>query len=209
MTDGTSTIAGNYPGGIRIKCVLNEGAPTVNARTYSPAGLYSSSLTWASEIYENDIVALANDSDCTYTATGGIPVVEAPVNAETLVIGQIVSTPKTQRTPSTSAAGDSLAKRLAGKYHRTAIIELWAGITKVVDAEVMCNGTNACVPGVGTTLNFNMAASAANHGLCFDSAAANGVGVIPFHYVAAGTDGDTYTILCGITGPLYSVTGTA
>jgi len=207
MTAATSTIAGNYPGGIRITCILEEGNPTVGSQHYSQVGFYNTALTYASELYEGDVVALANDSDCTFTATGGIPVVEKASNGETLVIGQIVSAPKMKKFPAASSDADSLAKRLAGKYYRTAIVELWGGITKVTTATVMCNGTNACVPGVGTTLNFNITSSYAAHGLCFDSASANGTGVIPFHYVPAGSDGDTYTILCGITGPFYAATG--
>lgn len=206
MTDSTSTIAGNYPGGIRITCILEEGNPTVSTSSYDPTGQYRTNLTFASELAEGDIVAIANDTDCTYAATGGIPVVETPVDGETLVVGQIVSTPKLQRFPANSAAANSLVKRLAGKYYRTAVVELWC-CNKVIEATVMCNGSNACVPGVGATLHYNIKSGSAGHSLCFDSESSGGVGVIPFHYVAAGSDGDTATILCGITGLLDAATG--
>jgi hypothetical protein len=40
-----------------------------------------------------------------------------------------------------------------------------------------------------------------------DSAASGGTGLIPFHYVAAGTDGDTSSCLVGVTGLITAVTG--
>lgn len=207
MTDNTSTIAGNYPGGIRITCILNEGNPTITTRSFDQRGLYSTQCTYASELQEGDVVALANNSDCTYVATGGVPVMERGADSESLIIGQIVSTPKTLKTPAASTDANSLALRLAGKYYRTAIVELWGGITKVTDATVMCNGTNATVPGVGATIAFNITSGYANHSLCFDQVSSGGQGAIPLTYVAAGSDGDTYTCLVGITDLMDSVTG--
>lgn len=206
MTDNTSTIAGNYPGGIRITCILEEGNPTVSTSSYDPTGQYRTNLTYASELAEGDVVALANDTGCTFAATGGIPVVEKAGNGETLVIGQIVSTPKMIRMPATSAAANSLANRLAGKYYRTAVVEIWC-CNKVAVATIMQNGSNACVPGVGTTLKYNITSGYSGHTLCFDSDSSGGVGVIPFHYVAAGSDGDTATALVGITGLMFAATG--
>ena len=109
--------------------------------------------------------------------------------------------------PAASADADTLTERFAGKYYRVAIVEFYGGITKLKDAEIMCNGSNACVQGVGTTLKYNITSGSADHDLCFDSEASGGTGVIPFHYVAAGTDGDTYTALVGITGLLTAATG--
>lgn len=207
MTDNTSSIAGNYAGGIVITCILDEGAPTVSSTSYDQLGQSAKGLTWASELAENDIVAISNDTANTYAATGGLPVVEKPVNTETLVIGQIVGTPRLMAFPAASADADTLAERLAGKYYRVANVMIFGGITAVREATIMCDGSNACVPGVGTTLKYNITSGATNHELSFDSAASGGVGVIPFHYVPAGSDGDTYTCLVGITGLLLAVTG--
>lgn len=205
MTDTRSTIAGNYPGGIRLTCILNEGAPTV-VTSYDQQGRTQKTLTFAAGLAENDIVAIANDSDCTFVACGGVPCVETPANGETLVVGQIVSTPEINRFPANDAAANDLSERLAGGYYRTAIVEFWPFI-KVIKADIMVDGSNACVPGVGATLKYNITSGSANHKLSFDSAANSGVGVVPLHYVAAGSDGDTATALVGITGLMLAVTG--
>lgn len=206
MTDYKEKYAGNYPGGLRVTAILNEGAITVGARAYDQLGLLGKSYTFAGELYEGDIVAIANDADVTFAATGGLPVVEVPANTETLVIGQIVSTPKFVRQPATSGVADTLAKRLADKYYRVAVVEFW-GVTKIKDAIVTADGANALVPGVGATLKYNIVRGTAAHDLAFYAAASGGVGVIPFHYVPAGSDADTYTALVGITGMMYAVTG--
>lgn len=206
MTDNTSKYAGRYPGGLRITAILNEGAPTVSARVYDARGLFATGVTYAAELYEKDVVAICNDTDVTYAAAGGIPVVEKAVNSEALVCGQIVQMLRTIRQPAASADADTLAERLAGKYYRIAVVEFW-GMTKITKATVMCNGSNATVPGVGDTLKFNITSGYAGHDLVFDSAASGGTGVIPFHYVPAGTDGDLYSCLVGITGLMTAVTG--
>ncbi len=210
MTDNTDTVSGNYPGGIRLTCILDEGAPTVSASAMNAAGTYENTWSWATPLEEGDVVAISNDVANTWAATGGIPLVEKPVNAETFVIGQVISAPRLMKSPTTTDADtNTLAERLAGKYYRTAVVEIWGGITKVMKAVVMHDGTNATTPGDGTTLKFNITSgySATSQGLQFDSAASGGVGVIPFHYVAAGTDGDLSNCLVGITGPMIAATG--
>ena len=206
--DNTSKIAGDYPGGLRLTCILDEGAPTI-VTSFDQMGLEATSYTFATPLEEGDVVALSNDSANTYVACGGIPVVEKPANGETLVFGRIVSTPQLQAMPAADADADTLAERLSGEYYRIADVEIWAGITKITKATVMANGTNATVPGVGATLKFNITSgySATDQGLQFDSAASAGVGVIPFHAVPAGTDGDLYSCLVGITGPMIAITG--
>ncbi len=207
MTDNTSSISGDYPGGIPLTCILNEGAPTVTSRTYGRDGTYDMGLTWASELKKGDFVAITNDTTNTYAAAGGIPVVETPVDGETLVIGYIDEEPTLRKMPATTAAGDSLAKRLAGGYYRYATVVILGGITAVRKATIMCDGTNATSPGVGTTIKYNITSGTSNSSLYFDSAASGGVGVIPFHAVPAGTDGDLYSCLVGITGLMIAVTG--
>jgi len=209
MADNTSTFTGTYGGGLPLTVILNEGAITVGT-SYDGIGTKATSYTFASELAEGDYVAISNDSGNTFTATGGIPLVETAVNGEGLVIGKIVSTPVFEQKPANSAAADTLAERLAGKYYRVAVVEFMAGITSVQKATVMCDGTNATVPGVGSTLKFNITSgysTSIENGLQFDSAASGGTGVIPFHYVPSGTNGDTYSCLVGITGLLTSVTG--
>jgi hypothetical protein len=210
MTDNTSAIAGSYAGsGPVIECILDEGAPTYAATSIGQNGMLLKTATFASQIEEGMVVALSNDTANTYAATEGMPVVEKAANGESLVIGQIVSTPELKRFPSsTDADDDTLAERLAGKYYRTALVELHVP-GRVVKAEIMQDGSNALVPGVATTLNFNItsAYTSGNRGYYFDSAGANGVGCIPMHYVAAGSNGDTASALVLLTGLLYAATG--
>jgi hypothetical protein len=46
MADNTSDIAGNYAGGIRITCILDEGAPTI-VDSFDQMGLEAKSYTFA------------------------------------------------------------------------------------------------------------------------------------------------------------------
>lgn len=206
MTDNTSAIAGNYAGGVRVTCILDEGAPTI-VDSFDQVGLEATAYTFATPLKEGDIVALSNDVGCTYALTKGNPVVERPVDGETLVLGRIVSVPQLQAMPANDAAANTLAERLAGEYFRMAIVEVWGGITKVLSANVMQNGANAVVVGQSTILHFNITRTTALHELCFDCEANGGVGVVAMHYCAAGTDADTLTCLVGINGLLDAATG--
>lgn len=209
MTDNTSKIAGNYPDyAFDQTCILDEGAPTVSS-AYDAFGQKQTVVTWAAELHAGDWVAISNDTGNTYVATGGLPVVQKAVTTETLVIGQIVDIPTDGKAkmPANTAAGDSWAKQLAGGYYRKARVKLYGGIVALKKATVMCDGTNATVPGVGSTLKFNITSGYSGHKLVFDSAASDGVGVIPFHYVPAGTNGDLYSCLVGVTAMMYAITG--
>lgn len=205
MTDNTSDYAGNYPGGIRITCILDEGAPTVGT-SYDQMGQNQKTLTWAAELAEGDVVAISNDTACTFDACGGIPCVEKAVDGETLIIGQIVSTPRLLQFPAASADANDLSERLAGKYYRVAVVEVWA-FNKIIEGTFMCDGTNAQVPGVATKLKFNITSGYTNHGLVFDGSGSGGVNAVPLHYIPAGTDGDLYTSLYGINGLMIAYTG--
>lgn len=205
MTDNTSDYAGNYPGGIRITCILDEGAPTVST-SYDQLGRSQPSLTWAAELAEGDVVAISNNTACTFDACGGIPCVEKAVTGKTLVVGQIVSPPRLLQFPAASADANDLSERLAGKYYRVAVVEFWA-FNKIIEGTCMCNGTNAQVQGVAGTIQFNITSGYTNHGLVFDSSASGGVNAVPLHYVPKGSDGDLYTSLYGINGLMIALTG--
>lgn len=209
MTDNQSNIAGSYRGtGPVIECILDEGAPTVTNVTHMETGETLRTLVFASPLEEGMVVALSNDTANTYTATEGMPVVERAANGETLVIGQIVSTPKLKAFPANSAAADTLAERLAGKYYRTALVEIHVP-GRIVAAQIMCDGSHALVPGVMSTLKFNItsAYTSGARGYYFDAVESGGVGGIPLHYVAAGTDGDLETALILLNNPIIAATG--
>lgn len=210
MTDERSAIAGKYPQQfpLEIACILDEGTITVASTAYDRANTKDASYVFQYELEEGDYVALSNESDNTYVAAGGIPVVERALTTEKLVVGKLVSAPKPLRElPATSGVADTWTKRIAAKYYRIAKLQLLAGITEVTKATVMCDGSTACEIGVGDTLKLNIADAYTNHCLSFDSVANGGTGVIPFHYVSAGSNGDEYTILCGINDLLTAITG--
>lgn len=212
MTDYRSNIAGDYPDSApEITVWLNEGAVTVVPEGFG-AGMRSQAFcTFATPLREGDWVAIANDADCLYSALGPSPVVERALNTDSLVFIQLTGTPEPCTVPGTTANADTLAKRITGGFLRRCRAKIYGGVTGVKKATVMTNGTNATIPGVATTLNFNLtgayAVTTVKNKLCFDSAAANGVGVIPFHYVPAGVDGDLYNCEVGLIAPMYSVTG--
>jgi len=207
MTDNTSEIAGNYGQGQTITCILDEGAitPGTGIDAY---GREQATYAFAAGLAERDWVALSNDEDNTYAATGGLILVEKPVNNETLVIGRIVGTPTAlKKAPATAAAANTLAERLAGGFYRKARVEIVAfPVGSIKKFTVYSDGTNATVPGVGSTLKLSIAGTYANHAGYLDSVKENGVGIIPLHSVPAGANGDTCSILAVVTGMLLAVT---
>lgn len=205
MADNTSSVAGMYGLGKTYTAILDEGAITITTDV-DAYGREQTVYPGASPVPEGFPVALVNSSENTFTATGGNILVESPVNAEGLVIGRIVGTPTgRQKSPATAAAADSLTKRLSGKYFKQARLELLVPHECIKKAKVVCDGTNATIPGVGTTLKVDTSASLADRGLVFVQCASGGTGVIPLHYVPAGTAGDTYTIGVIITGLMTSL----
>jgi len=187
---------------------LKEGNITYTASgsVFSAKGDTAANYAFASVLKEGDIVALSDDTANTYAATGGLPVVGRGVTTETFMLGRIVTSPDWIEDNPT-ATQDTWADMLTNKYYRVADVEIWAGITKIMDAVVQLDGTNGVAIGVATTLNINLADCYANQDLRFITAAGNGTGVIPFHYIADAEAGDLATILVGIIGPMYSVTG--
>ena len=190
-----STYAGQYGGVIQLTCILDEGAPTVTARTYGTGGTYETGHTWASELRKDDVVTLSAETSNTYEACRGLPVVETVTNGDDKVIGQIVTEPRLVVTPPNTTDSDSLTKRLAGQYYRVATVEIWGGITSVRSARVLCTGTSAITPGSIDELDVDVSESTADHDLVLNDTA--GAGFMPFHYVADDT-GVSYTCLIGM-----------
>lgn len=201
MTDNTSTYAQDYTyPEKRFSCYLDEGAITV-ATAYDVQGKEQKVCTFASELKEGDWVAISNDTGNTFAATGGSLLVEKPTSGEQLVIGRIVATPRPAKIPSASADADTLAERLTGGYLRTAIVEVTA-FNAIIEGTFTCDGSNAQVPGVATKLAMSLAASFTAHGLVTDGTGSGGANAVPLHYAPAGTDGDLYSCMYGITGML-------
>lgn len=213
MTDSTDDVAGHYKHhGPIITCILDEGAPTVTASgsVFDELGTTAKSLTWASQLARGNMVAISNDVACTWAATDGLPVMEEAQTTESFTLGQIVSEPKLVSFPADTAAANLLTERLAGGYFRTALVEIYAGVTKVLKAEVTLDGTNGWEVGQTAALHHNITSDYADDDtieIKLISAADTGTGIIAFHYGADATAGDQLNCLVGINGVLYSVTG--
>jgi hypothetical protein len=206
MTDNTSNVGGNRAPGPRETAILEEGDVTIST-DIDGTGRERTVYPRTSPLSQGDPVAIVNSSDNTYEATGGKILVEKPVNAEGLVIGCIFDTPTALHSkPTTAAQADSLAERLSGNYHRRAAVEIWIPGT-IKKITIAADGTHAIVPGVGTTIELDLAKSYAAHKPIYTAAASGGTGIIPLHYVPAGSSGDLYNILAIFTGLQTAVTG--
>ncbi|MFA5380237.1 MAG: hypothetical protein WC455_31030 [Dehalococcoidia bacterium] len=111
--------------GVVVPCILEEGNITVySGKTLSDGAVRraESHYAFASEIEKNDIVYVASDAAYTYDACQGMPVVAKPVTTEG-VRGIVLDDPrKLVARPSSSTAANSVAKRIAGKFYRVALV---------------------------------------------------------------------------------------
>lgn len=194
-----STYATEYGGVLQIPCIIDEGAPTVTARTYGPGGTFEVGHTWATELRKNDVISLSGETSNTYETCKGMPVVETVTNADDKVFGMIISEPRLVVTPPSTAATNTLQERLDGQYYRVATVEIWGGITAIRTAHLLTADAVAIVPGVETTLDVDVSQSNTDHDLVLNDVASGGVGFMPLHYVAKTTAGTSYTILVGMT----------
>lgn len=213
MTDSTDNIGGHYKHhGPIITCILDEGAITYAAAgsTFDEMGTTSKTYTPATPVERGNMVAISNDVACTWAATDGLPVMEKPVTTESFTVGRVISEPTWVNKPGSSAAADTLAKRLAGSFFRIALVEMYAGITAILKAEVYLDGTNGWEVGQTAALHHNITGDYADDNtieIQLVSAADTGTGIVAFHYGADGEAGDQLNCLVGINGVLYSVTG--
>jgi len=196
-----STIAGTEGGGgVKLPCILYEGAITVNGRVFGPDGYYDTGITLAAPLVKDQWVQIDGAVTNTYANTGGVPVVEQMAQNAPL-IGKIVTEPKWVNMPTANTvnwAGD-----LAGGFFRVATV--WFPTLIAVAKATVDNATTAAiVPGVPATLNISaagsnaLAAAGAVETLEVVDVAQNGVGIVPLTYVAA--DGVDVSILIGFNG---------
>lgn len=204
MSDNRTGIAGSFGKNFYPTALLEEGAITL-ATGYDPYGGRERTIAvGAAPLHEGEPAALVNSSENTFAATHGNILVEVPQNGESLVLGRI-GTPEQPKTPASASLADTLTKRLSGGYLRTSGIEfLFQGIVKKVT--VKCDGSNPTIPGIGTTLKLDITDSQDADNLVFVQCASGGTGVIPLHYVPAGTAGDTYDCAVIMTGLVTSLT---
>lgn len=186
-----STIAGVECGGVKLTCILYEGAATVTANVAGPDGYEDTGITLASRIYKDQWVELDVQSDNTYAATKGLPVVKTLETASAAAyIGKVVTEPTWSTTPPTTTTATWSADLTRGAYRiATVWFPSFTGVTKLT--LVGASAANV-VPGTPTTLNIDisattaLAAAGSAETLSGCDAAADGVGIVPLHYVANG-----------------------
>ncbi|HOS82496.1 MAG TPA: hypothetical protein PK445_07200 [Methanolinea sp.] len=196
-----STIAGvEGGGGVKLTCILYEGANTVTANVFGPDGYHDTGITKAAAIRKDQWVQIDGAADNTYDATNGLPVVET-LAQNAVVIGKVISEPKWVNTPTANTV--SWAGDLAGGWFRVATV--WfpqlIGVAKVM---VDNASTAAIVPGVVGTVSISAggsnarAAAGAAETLEIVDVANGGTGIVPLTYVAA--DGVDVSLLVGFNG---------
>jgi hypothetical protein len=129
-TKGINYSDGRVSAPIIIDCWLEEGAVTVNSAStiqYKGRMLGLPSQSFAAALTVGSKVQLApTDSAYTFAALEGKPIVSA-VAATGGVIGELVTYPTEMiHTPSSSAAADTIAERVAGKFYRQASVKIYA-----------------------------------------------------------------------------------
>lgn len=195
-----STISNDFGEGGRYTCILEEGAPTVGTG-YTSTNLRLPVVTWAAELFKGEIVAIDTGTGNTHEATHGLPVVRAVVAGDTKIIGIIETEPKLQKRIPDTAAGSTLAKRLAGDYYRIATVRFF-GVTNIGPATLKTANAAAIVPGVTGTLIVDASASKGGpNGIILNDVTTGGANIFSFHAAAKET-GATVSLLCGFTGPL-------
>jgi len=198
-----SQIAGEIGGGIQITCILEQGDPTVSANAINSGGRTSAEkvMTFATPLQRGDAVALYTGAEATYAATGGLPVVKRPDASNALIIGTIVSTPKLQVMPATSAAANSVSNRITGKYYQVATVELWGGITSIRKCTITTQDQSIVAPGDTATLVVKISTSVAAGKMCLTDVTTGGAGLMALTYVAKAAAATT-SILVGVIGPV-------
>ena len=196
-----STIAGIEDGGVKLTCILYEGVATVTSNVTGPDGYTDKGITFASGLYKDQWVCLDVQSDNTYAATQGLPVVKAMANGS-LLVGKIITEPQIVVAPSTTPTA-TWAAHLTGKYYRVATV--WFPIVTGVAKAVLVGASTAnVVPGVEGNLELDasasnaLAAAGSPDTLSVFDVANSGLAAFSFHYVASGSA--TVSILIGFTG---------
>jgi len=111
--------------GVVVSCIAEEGNITVYAgKTLSDGRTMRAQphYAFAAPLLEGDFVTLASNAAYTYDACEGQPVVQKSSSTNGIQ-GIVLKDPdKLVANPANSAAADSVAERIAGKYYRTVYV---------------------------------------------------------------------------------------
>jgi hypothetical protein len=180
----TNYAADYTDGGVKRTCLLDEGAVTVSTG-YGLGGGSQQTRTFASEITKGMVVSVSTDTSNTVALTFGSVLVNRIANSTDLVVGIVISEPIDMvRKPVNTAAADSLAKRLAGRFLRAATV-WFPNITAMTQATLTCTDAVATVPGTLSTLILDVSACNAAGGLFLNDIASGGsANMCSMHYQA-------------------------
>jgi hypothetical protein len=175
--------AGDYSeGGVKRTCLLDEGAVTVSS-AYGIGGGSAATYSFATEIKKGMVVVVSTDTGNTWANTNGSLLVTRPANTNDLLIGVVISEPEWTKKPVSTAAADSLAKRIAAKTLRAATV-WFPGVTGMTKATLKCANAAAVTPGTAN-LKLDVSEVTAGAGITVNDAASGGsANVIPLHYQA-------------------------
>ena len=195
VNDYQSDIAGDLDAGVfKMTCILEEGALTVGTG-YNTSGQKVTTVTPAAPLIVGDLVYLIAGTKNLCVECGDKPVV-AKLATGTFYAGRVTSTPQWKNTPAETMAftdcdNANWAAILAGEYYRIASVEFF-GVTGAFKGTVTADGTNEVAVGALIDLKWDVSAGT------FAPAASGGKGLLPMHYVPAGSSGDTYSIMIGV-----------
>lgn len=192
---------GDYTdGGVKRTCLLEEGAVTVST-AYGIGGGSAATYAFAAEITKGMVVTVSTDTGNTWAATAGSVLVSRIANAADLVMGVVISEPEWTKKPATTAAADSLAKRLTGKFLRAATV-WFPNVTAMTKANLLTADASATVPGTLSTLILDVSVCNASGGITVNDIATAGgsANMCSMHYVGKVAAGTTTPIMIAFLG---------
>lgn len=180
--------AGDYiKGGVKRTCWLDEGAITIT-NTRGLGGGYVPGVSGAAEISNGMAVMVSTDTGNTWANTNGDPVVTRVADSTDTIVGIVISEPEEMpRKPATqtiATAANTIARRLAGRYLRSATV-WFPNVTAMTVATLNCaNGANV-VPGTKEILTLDVSACNADGGIFVNDVASGGSpNIVSMHYQA-------------------------
>ena len=190
-----NSISGDFGFTTQLSCILKEGNITVGTG-FDFMGSGTGTVSLASGLDQGEWVSLSDDTDNTYDATGGLPVVTEVSDDKHLLLGKIIDTPRWVKIPATSQT--DWATMLSGGYYRVATVEVFPMM--IATAKLVTANANDVIPGECEILDVDASATKDTKVLTVvDIASGGSKDIFSFHYQAKAT-GATVTILIGLKG---------
>lgn len=198
--------AGDFTdGGVRRTCLLDEGTITVSS-AYGIGGGSAATYSFASEIKKGMVVVISTDTANTWANTNGNLLVTKPANGTDLVFGVVISEPEFTKKPATTAAADTLAERLAGKFLRAATV-WFPSVTAITKATLLCADAGNVTPGTAEILKLDVSTVNAAAGITLNDVAANGSpSVVSLHYQAKSASAVVPIMVAFLGGKIIAAT---